>query len=128
MDAIKVLKDAIDVIQKSNDIDLIQKLISAQQEVIDMQEKMYKLQVENNKLKEAINKKDNVVRYRSVPIISLKDDEKKVLYCANCYGAENKLIQLHLYDDKDSCTCRICKDRSFISNSPDADLIREGLD
>ena len=126
MDAIKLLKDVISVAQKSNDIDMIQKVISAQQEVIDMQDRIYKLQVENNELKEKLNKIDNIERYRGIPLITLTNDSPKILYCANCYGNENKMIQLQIYDN-DHCYCSVCKNQFDIRSSVDSNKIKESL-
>ena len=127
MEVIKTLKDIIAFAQKSNDIEMTQKLISVQQEVIDMEEQIYNLKSENRVLKEKINKKNEVERYRNIPIITLKKDSPKILYCANCYGSDNKLIQLQVHDI-DHCYCRNCKDQFYIHNSPDAEIIREKIE
>ena len=126
MDAIKLLRDVVNVAQKSNDIEMIQKVISAQQEVINLQDKIYKLQVENNVLKEQLRKNDNIERYRSIPLITLKDEHPKILYCANCYGNEGKFIQLQIYDN-DRCRCSVCKNHFDISSSVDCQKIKESL-
>ena len=127
MDVIKTLKDIILFTLKSNDIEMTQKLISIQQEVIDMEDQIYKLKTENRELKERINKRDEVERYRNIPIITLKEDSHKILYCANCYVSDNKLIQLQVHDI-DHCYCRNCKDQFFIHNSPDAEKIKEKIE
>lgn len=126
MDAIKLLRDVVNVAQKSNDIEMIQKVISAQQEVINLQDKIYKLQVENNALKEQLRKNDNIERYRSIPLITLKDEHPKILYCANCYGNEGKFIQLQIYDN-DRYRCSVCKNHFDISSSVDCQKIKESL-
>ena len=127
MDVIKILKDVVVYAQKSNDIEITQKLISVQQEVIDMEEQIYNLKLENRELRELINKKNEIVRYRNIPIISLKNDSPRILYCANCYGSENKLIQLQIHD-MDHCYCRNCKDQFYIQNSPDAKIIKDTIE
>ena len=126
MDAIKLLRDVVNVAQKSNDIEMVQKVISAQQEVINLQDKIYKLQIENNALKEQLRKNDNIERYRSIPLITLKDEHPKILYCANCYGNEGKFIQLQIYDN-DRCHCSVCKNHFDISSSVDCQKIKESL-
>lgn len=126
MDAIKLLMDVVNVAQKSNDIEMVQKVISAQQEVINLQDKIYKLQVENNALKEQFRKNDNVEMYRSIPLITLKDEHPKILYCANCYGNEGKFIQLQIYDN-DRYHCSVCKNHFDISSSVDCQKIKESL-
>ena len=85
--------------KKSNDIEMDQKVISIQQEVINLQDKIYKLQVENNALKEQLRKNNNIERYRIKPLITLKEEQPKILYCANCYGNEGKYIQLQIYNN-----------------------------
>lgn len=127
MDAIKLLKDVVNFAQKSNDIEMIQKVISAQQIIIDMQEKLQKLQIENNKLKEKINKENNVEHYRSVPIITLKDDNPKVLYCGVCYGNDNKLIPMQTIPNGSKCYCSNCKTYTYIDYSPDKKELWEVL-
>ena len=81
MDVIKTLKDIVVFAQKSNDIEITQKLISIQQEVIDMEEQIYNLKSENRKLREQINENDEVERYRNIPLITLKKDCPKIIYC-----------------------------------------------
>ena len=127
MDVIKTLKDIVVFAQKSNDIEITQKLISIQQEVIDMEEQIYNLKSENRKLREQINENDEVERYRNIPLITLKKDCPKILYCGNCFGAENKFIQLQVIDNE-SCYCRNCKDYFYISYSPDAQIIKEKIE
>ena len=126
MDAIKILKDVVNIAQKSNDIEMVQKVISAQQEVINLQDKIYKLQAENKVLKEKLKKNNNIERYRNIPIITLKSEQPKILYCANCYGNEEKFIQLQIYDN-DYCRCGVCKNHFEISSSIDCQKIKECL-
>ena len=127
MDVIKFLKDVLVVAQKSNDIEMTQKVISAQEAVINMQDKITKLQSENKKLKEKKNIKNKVERYRNIPIITLKDDNSKILYCANCYDSNEKIIQLEVRGNN-RCHCKTCNSFCYIDYSPDADKIRKGID
>lgn len=126
MDAIKLLKDVVTVAQKSNDIDMIQKVIAVQEEVIELQDKVFKLQKENNMLKEKLKKSSKIVRYRGVPLITIKDDKCKIIYCANCYGKEERLIPVHITDSTYTY-CGTCGDQSVITYSPDASQIKELL-
>ncbi len=127
MEIIKVLKDVIAFAQKSNDIDMVQKIITAQEAVLDLQNQLYELRVENSELKNKLKRDYNIVRYRGIPILSIKDDEKKILYCANCYGKENKLIPVHVVDHTHTI-CRMCGDQCELKYSPDFKLIEEFLD
>lgn len=126
MNVIKILKDLVVFAQKSNDIEITQKLIAVQQEVINMENEIYELKLKNRELTESINKKKNIERYRNIPIISIKDDDIAILYCANCYGLDDKFIQLNVTDN-DQCYCRNCGHYSFISKSPDASKIIERI-
>lgn len=126
MDAIKLLKDVVTVAQKSNDIDMVQKVIAAQEEVIELQDKVFKLQKENNMLKEKLKRSSKIVRYRGIPLITIEDDKCKIIYCANCYGKEEKLIPVHITDDIYTY-CGTCGDRSNIKYSPDYEIIKETL-
>ena len=127
MDAIKLLKDVVTVAQKSNDIEMVQKVITAQEEVIELQDKIYNLKKENSELKEKLKQNSNIVRYRGIPVLSIKNDKDKILYCSNCYGSENKLIPVHIVDYKHSY-CRVCRDQSELNYSPDYEKIKEFLD
>ena len=127
MDAIKLLKDAFTVDQKSNDIEMVQKIISAQEEVLNMQSEITKLQNENKKLKEKVKVNKNVERYRNIPIITLKNDKPKILYCANCFVLNDRMVQLQIIDNN-KCYCRNCDNYFYINNSPDADIIKRGID
>lgn len=126
MDIIKILKDVVSIAQKSNDIEMVQKVISVQQEVINLQDRIYKLLTENKVLKEKLKKNNNIERYRNIPVITLKNEQPKILYCAYCYGNEEKFIQLQIYDN-DYCRCGVCKNRFEISSSIDFKKIKECL-
>ncbi len=126
MDAIKLLKDAFTVAQKSNDIEMVQKIISAQEEVLNMQDKITKLQSENKNLKDKIKTNKNVERYRNIPIITLANEHPKILYCANCYGLDDKFIQLQVIANN-KCYCKNCDGYFYIEYSPDAETIRKGI-
>ena len=124
MDVIKTLKDIVVFAQKSNDIEMTQKLISVQQEVIEMQDKISKLLEENRKLCNEINQEKNVEHYRGVPIITLKEESPKVLYCGICYGKNKSFIPLHKYSGSiDEYYCRECDHYTHLSVSPDKEKL-----
>ena len=127
MDIIKTLKDVITVAQKSNDIEMVQKVIAAQEEVIELQDKIYNLKKENSNLKDKLKRDMSVIRYRGIPVLSIKGDKAKILYCSNCYGNENKLIPVHIIDNKHSY-CRVCGDQCELNYSADFEQIKEFLD
>ena len=124
MEVIKLLKDVVSFAQKSDNIEIIEKTITAQQEIIDLQEKLNKLKQENFELKQKLTTKSKILHYRNVPIITIEGDSKKILYCANCYGKDKTLIPLRVIH-RNQCYCGICKNNSYITDSPDASQIKE---
>lgn len=117
MDAIKLLKDVVTVAQKSNDIDMIQKVISAQQEVLNMQEELQVLREDNRKLKDLNTMSAKIKRYRNISVITLEEDDQKIMYCSNCWDSDKKIIQLMKAGD--SYKCPACKSHGYLSWSPD---------
>ena len=126
MDVIKLFKDVINFAQKSNDIDMVQRIISIQQDMLELQEANRLLKEENKNLKSKKVLKNKIERYRNIPVITLKDDHPKILYCANCYDSNEKIIQLEVLDNN-RCHCKTCDSFYHIDNSPDAANIRKGL-
>ena len=127
MDVIKTLKDIVTFAQKSDNIEMTQKLISVQQEVIEMQDKISKLTDENRKLHNEINQEKSIEHYRGVPIITVKEESPKVLYCGICYGKNKSFIPLHKYSGPiDEYYCRECDHSTSLSVSPDKEkLLKE---
>ena len=122
MDVIKTLKDVVQLAQKSNDIEMTQKIIQAQQEIIEMQDKISRLTIENTKLNNEINQEKSVEHYRDIPVITLANENPKILYCGLCYGKNKQFIPLHKYehsDVNDEYYCVECKHYTRLSTSRD---------
>lgn len=126
MDVINTLKDVVKLAQKFNDIEMTQKIIQAQQEIIEMQDKISKLSDENRRLNNEIYQEKSVDHYRDIPVVTLKDENPKILYCGLCYGKKKQFIPLHKNTFgglDDEYYCAECQHYTVLSTSPDKDKL-----
>lgn len=103
------IKDVASLMQKADNIDLYRQLLDLSAQALEMQAEIIRLQEENSELKRKIYQKNDVERHNGI-YITLKDDSQKILYCASCYGKNEKLIQLFMYDSgRNLYRCPVCR-------------------
>lgn len=101
------LKDVATLVQKADNIELYRQLLDLSAQALDMQAQIVQLREENDKIRRELYQNDNIERHQGI-YITLKDDAKKIPYCASCYGKDGKLIQMF------DCTngnyrCPVCR-------------------
>ncbi len=87
LDIYKLISDLIEKAKKVKNDDLVSSLI-------DIKQKVNELEDENRELKHKMDLSDSVIRNKSGTFITLKDDPLEIRYCSNCWGIDNKLVQL----------------------------------
>jgi len=95
MGLLDTIKDAVSVIQKADNLDLYRQILDIQRQALEQQEAMLKLIAENKELKAQLQRKGRVIRHKQ-PVITLEGED--TVYCASCYGKDDKLIQMKLVD------------------------------
>ena len=102
------IKDVADIVKKGDNLELYATLL-------DLYEKSLELQDENKQLKEKLASRksieatrDRVIRHHQ-PVITLKDDENQIYYCAHCWDSQEKLIQVNTEARPALFTCPACK-------------------
>ncbi len=88
----EVIKDCINVAQKADNIPLVQNLIDAQKQILDLINENDMLKRENKELKENKMRMENIERHEDA-FITLKNDQKGLIYCSCCFDKDNKLVQ-----------------------------------
>ena len=102
------IKNVADIVKKGENLELYGTLL-------DLYEKALELQDENKELKEQLNSRDQVekIRVRVIrhpqPVITLKDDEDHIYYCAHCWDSKEKLIQVNTEPKPATFICPSCK-------------------
>lgn len=102
------IKNVADIVKKGDNLDLYSTLLDLYEKSIDLQE-------ENKLLKEKLASKECVeaIRVRIIrhqqPVITLKDDENQIYYCAHCWDSQDKLIQVNTEPRPAEFTCPECK-------------------
>ena len=105
LNLLDTIKQTAIIIQKADNLSLYKQILDIQQLALAQQDEMQRLREENKELLERINLKQKVIRHKQ-PVITIKNDN--TIYCATCYGKDNKLIQMLLIDDYYCCpVCRI---------------------
>lgn len=101
------IKSVADIIKKGENFELYAMLL-------DLYEKALELQDENKQLKEKLVDRQSVevIRTRvirhSQPVITLKDDENQIYYCAHCWDSKDKMIQVNTEPKQGTFTCPSC--------------------
>ena len=98
------IKEVAKEIKKEGNIEIYAQLIDLSSQALDMQNEIVSLNAEISELKKSKNIEDRIERH-SEPYITLKGDAENVLYCARCWGHEEKMIQVKCYDSGEfKCT------------------------
>jgi len=100
------IKDAISVAQKADNIPLLQSLLDVQKQALELLEENTKLKNRINELEDIKALEKRILRY-DFTVVTLDEDEKNVSYCSACWDENQKLIQVHKYDDG-TYKCPIC--------------------
>lgn len=101
------IKNVADIVKKGDNFDLYATLL-------DLYEKSLELQDENKQLREKLadRKRVEAIRTRvirhSQPVITLKDDENQIYYCAHCWDSKDKMIQVNTEPKQGTFTCPSC--------------------
>jgi len=91
------IKDVARVIQKADNIDLYKQLLDLSAQALELQNEITNLHQENVNLKKELEITDDIERYEKI-FVTRKSDVVKIKYCAHCWDAERKLIQIDCYD------------------------------
>ena len=102
------IKNVADIVKKGDNLELYATLL-------DLYEKALELQDENKQLKDKLADRKSVesIRARVIrhpqPVITLKDDENQIYYCAHCWDSKELLIQVNTEPKPAVFTCPACK-------------------
>ena len=94
MNFVEMLGDVINIVKKADNIDLYRQLLDVNKAALDLQAEMNELQIENQILKNRLETERKIVRHSDGLYITLEDDPMEIHYCSNCWGMDNKLIQM----------------------------------
>lgn len=103
-----VIKDAANVVQKADNIELYRQLLDAMKMSLEMQEELRSLKEENIELKKKRDLRPLIERHKE-SFITLKDEHPQLRYCAHCWDAEEKLIQLLCNEKSGTFDCPHCE-------------------
>lgn len=87
------LKQLYDIVKDNGCMDALQMILDLQREILDYEKDMIALQNENKSLKENAGIVDKIIRHDQ-PFPTIQNDSTGVLYCAHCWDADRKLIQV----------------------------------
>ena len=102
------IKNVADIVKKGENLELYDTLLGLYEKALELQE-------ENRELRTKIADRRRVERIRGriirhdQPVITLKDDEMAIYYCAHCWDSQEKLIQVNTEPRPAEFTCPACK-------------------
>ena len=117
------IKNVAETVKKAENLELYSTLL-------DLYEKALELQDENRELKDRLADRDYIesIRMRIIrhdqPVITLKDDEDSVLYCAHCWDSKEKLIQVNTKPSSAEFNCPSCKNEGVYDSEKHEQYIR----
>lgn len=122
------IKNVADIVKKGENLELYGTLL-------DLYEKALELQEENKELKDQLNSRDQVEKIRvrvirhTQPVITLKDDEDRIFYCAHCWDSKEKLIQVNTEPRPATFICPSCKNYGVYDEAANAqyERARQGI-
>lgn len=101
------LKQLYDIVKDNGCMDALQMILDLQREILDYEKDMIALQNENKSLKENAGIVDKIIRHDQ-PFLTIQNDSTGVLYCAHCWDADRKLIQVG-HKNNGKFICPHCK-------------------
>lgn len=101
------IKDCISLAQKADNFPLVSALIDAQKQVLDLLDEKRQLRERITELEKKDINERKVVRHEKA-YITLRDDDKRLIYCACCWDRDRKLIQGQVINNE-IYGCPICK-------------------
>lgn len=105
------IKELGKIYQKIDNIEIQKKLLDLSEQALEMQNEILKLQEENIKLKQKEDVSSKIERHKDT-YITLKDDEKGILYCSNCWDSKGLLVQGQSNNDG-TYYCSNCKEKKY---------------
>lgn len=124
------IKDVANIIQKADNVDLYKKLIDLSAQALDLQDENTKLIEEINKLKYKEDIRSKICRHKET-YVTIKDDENNIMYCACCWDADDKLIQVNTHDDCEyvcpHCNNRAIYDKNLYKSKYEIDYDNSGI-
>lgn len=90
------MKDAVSLAQRADNIELYRQLLDLSAQALELQAENTRLREENAELRKGKELESRIIRH-DIPIVTLKDDQADIKYCANCWDSQRKLIQMHTY-------------------------------
>lgn len=101
------LKSLYEIVKDSGNFDAIQLVIDLQKDALDTEKELTTLKDEITSLKTNRNISDKIERHDQ-PYLTLKNEPAQIRYCAHCWDAEKKLIQMNCH--RNGCYyCPHCK-------------------
>ena len=100
------IKDVAKIVQQADNVELYRALLDLSAQALDMQAEIATLKKENQDLQAEIFKKRGIIRHTGI-YITLENEHPEIADCSSCYGKDNKLIQMFVYD-RDTYCCPVC--------------------
>lgn len=108
----EAFRDAMNMAQKADNIELYRQLLDLGAQALDLQAEVARLKEENAELRKKEDLSAAIIRHPE-SFITKNGDETNLRYCAHCWDAEQKLIQLCCDEEDATFVCPHCKMRGI---------------
>ena len=120
----EAVKDVAKLAQQADNIDLYRRLLDLSAQALDMQDEISKLKEENARLKRKQDLSSSIKRHKEA-FVTIEGEEPMLRYCAHCWDADEKLVQLLCDEDTGSFECPHCKVQGVFDKAKNDAMYRQ---
>lgn len=104
------LKSAAEIVRKADNLELYAMLLDLYAIALELQEENQSLKKRAEDRSRIETLRERVIRHTQ-PIITLKDDDDSICYCAHCWDSQQRLIQINKDTRSGEAICPACKNK-----------------
>ena len=102
------IKNAAEIVRKADNLELYVMLLDLYAKALELQDENRELKVRLSDRSQVESIRARIIRHEQ-PVITLKEDDDCICYCAHCWDSQEKLIQINKDLRSGEASCPACK-------------------
>lgn len=102
------IKNAAEIVRKADNLELYAMLLDLYAKALELQDENRELKVRLSDRSQVESIRARIIRHEQ-PVITLKEDDDCICYCAHCWDSQEKLIQINKDLRSGEASCPACK-------------------